>query len=218
MRIAEILNEERFKYPRTPHLPWSEGATSDDKILTSTDHFNGKQVVITEKMDGENTTLYRDYYHARSIDSRHHPSRTWVKQMHATIANDIPNDWRICGENLYARHSIAYSNLQSYFYVFSIWNEVNNCLSWAETEEWADLLGLHTVPVLYKGIWNEEQVRQNSFRFDHEAEGYVVRLAESFNYSNFSKSIAKYVRKNHVQTDKHWMEVEVVPNKLTKSP
>lgn len=36
-------------------------------------------VVITEKMDGENTTLYRDGLHARSLDSRHHPSRNWVK-------------------------------------------------------------------------------------------------------------------------------------------
>ena len=37
------------KYPRTLHLPWSEGATNDDKILKSVEHFEGKQVVITEK-------------------------------------------------------------------------------------------------------------------------------------------------------------------------
>ena len=81
---------EKQKWPRTPHLPWSPGATSDDKYIESFDDFRGKQVVVTEKMDGENTTLYTDRLHARSLDSRHHPSRTWVKQWHQTLAHDIP--------------------------------------------------------------------------------------------------------------------------------
>lgn len=44
-----------IKYPRTFHLPWSLGATSDDKVLKNVDHFEGTCVVITEKMDGENS-------------------------------------------------------------------------------------------------------------------------------------------------------------------
>jgi len=39
---------KRHKYPRTFHLPWSEGATSDDKTLDNVDHFEGKRVIITE--------------------------------------------------------------------------------------------------------------------------------------------------------------------------
>ena len=54
----------RIKYPRTPHLPWSLGATNDDVKQRDLSHFVGKQVVVTEKMDGENTTLYNDYIHA----------------------------------------------------------------------------------------------------------------------------------------------------------
>jgi hypothetical protein len=100
-----------IKYPRTPHLPWSPGASSDDVFLIDTQMFMGKSVVITEKMDGENTTLYPDHLHARSLDSRHHPSRTWVKQWHQTLAHDIPQGWRICGENLYAQHSVSYTQL-----------------------------------------------------------------------------------------------------------
>lgn len=50
----------RYKYPRTPHLPWSPGATKDDVRCINTEIFTGKRVVITEKMDGENTTLYSD--------------------------------------------------------------------------------------------------------------------------------------------------------------
>jgi hypothetical protein len=59
----------RIKYPRTPHLPWSPGATSDDIYQGNTSYFENKVVVVTEKMDGENTSIYRDFVHARSIDS-----------------------------------------------------------------------------------------------------------------------------------------------------
>lgn len=45
---------KQYKYPRTPHLPWSPGATSDDKYISSFESFRGKQIVVTEKMDGEN--------------------------------------------------------------------------------------------------------------------------------------------------------------------
>ena len=129
------------KYPRTPHLPWSPGATSDDVYLVSLDGFEGKDVVVSEKMDGENTSLYREGMHARSIDGRGHPSRDWVKRWHAGIAHEIPEGWRFCGENVYARHSVGYDSLKHYFYLFSVWTDENWCLSWTETEEWAELLG-----------------------------------------------------------------------------
>src|SRR5690606_12627117 len=126
-------NTKRWKYPRTPHLPFSPGATNDDIKLINTKHFENKSVVITEKLDGENSTLYCDVMHARSVDSQHHPSRSLVKQLHSRIRHQIPQNWRICGENLYARHTIGYENLEGYFYLFSLWNDQNICLSWDKT-------------------------------------------------------------------------------------
>jgi dihydroneopterin aldolase len=41
-----------------------------------------------------------------------------------------------------------------------------------------------------------------------------VRLEDAFDYRDFRRSVAKFVRKNHVQTDEHWMAGEVIPNKL----
>lgn len=70
---------QRYKYPRTMHLPWSPGWTKDDRVLQTTEHFVGQEVVVTEKMDGENTTLARDYTHARSVSSSNHVSRHWLK-------------------------------------------------------------------------------------------------------------------------------------------
>jgi hypothetical protein len=178
--------------------------------------FQDHEIVVTEKMDGENTSMYRDAIHARSLDSANHPSRSWVRGLHGQIRNDIPEGWRVCGENLYAKHSIGYEQLPSYFMVFSIWTDMNDCLSWDDTQEWASLLGLDTVPVLYRGLWDVLAVKECYDSFVHSAsrEGYVVRLAKSFPYSAFGTSLAKFVRTNHVQTSEHWMTQEIVPNKV----
>lgn len=207
----------RVKYPRTPHLPWSPGATNDDIHHQNTLVFANKNVVVTEKMDGENTSIYHDYVHARSIDSRFHPSRTWVKALQAEIGYRIPPGWRVCGENLYARHSIAYENLPGYFIGFSIWNEENSCLSWSDTKLWMAKLNLPTPKELYVGIWDESAIR-NISPDTGNMEGYVVRMAEAFDYSLFSNSVAKWVRANHVNTEKHWMHSAIIPNGLKRGP
>jgi hypothetical protein len=125
LREAGVLDmfTKYVKYPRTQHLPFSPGAEPDDLIAASTDHFVGRQVVITEKLDGENMTLYGDYLHARSLSGNRNAWQSWIKNFHARLRNDIPIDWRVCGEYMYAAHSIQYADLASFFYVFSIWDE-----------------------------------------------------------------------------------------------
>lgn len=209
------MPQKHFKYPRTPHLPWSPGAGGDDVYLINTAVFENKEVVVSEKLDGENTTMYTDHIHARSVDSKHHPSRNWVKALHGHIAHLIPEGWRLCGENMYAQHSLIYDNLKSYFYLFSIWNEQNICLSWHETGEWAELLGLELVPLLYRGLWDEVIIQNLSLDLEKQ-EGYVIRTSEPFRYDTFAQHTAKWVRKGHMQTDQHWMHSEVIPNRLAK--
>jgi predicted kinase len=207
----------RVKHPRTPHLPWSPGVSADDKRLGDTRAFEGREVVATEKLDGENTTLYRDGLHARSIDGRHHPSRDWVKALHGRIARHIPEGWRLCGEYLFAQHSVRYAALEGYLYVTSMWTEDNRCLPFDETVAWAQALGLPTPAIVWRGIWDEGAMRV--LRIDTERrEGYVVRTAAGFAYDDFGASVAKWVRRGHVQTDSHWMHAEVVPNGLAPAP
>jgi hypothetical protein len=153
--------------------------------------------------------------HARSLDSKTHPSQTWVKNFWNQIKNNIPSRWRICGENLYAKHSIFYEDLDSYFYGFSIWNDKNICLSWDETLEWFELLGVTPVPVLYIGKFKKENIKNLTNKLDlNKDEGYVVRLKGSFSYIDFKNSVAKFVREKHVQTDKHWKTSKIIKNKL----
>lgn len=209
-----------IKYPRTYHLPFSTGRTNNDRVLSNYDNFIGKEVIVTVKMDGENTTGYQDsYIHARSLENVGHPSRSWIKKFLSTKLYELPNDWRICGENMFAKHSIFYKNLKSYFYLFSVWDERNWCLRWDETCAWAELLDIKIVPVLYRGIWNENLIK-NLYRpvvDGQECEGFVVRVAEGFHYSDFRQCVAKYVRANHVQTNQHWIQGPLIKNELDKS-
>ena len=95
------------------------------------------------------------------------------------------------------------------------------CLSWDDTVEWCKLIGLETVPVLYRGKWDEESIRacwREKSVFGKEQEGYVVRNSKSFPFSAFQNNIAKYVRPHHVTTDANiWMHQEVMPNILYSS-
>lgn len=209
---------ERLKYPRTYHLPWSPGRSDDDKVLTDLSFFEDKEIVVTEKMDGENTIIYSDgYTHARSIDSGSHESRSYIRQLASELAWKIQqmsqNDWRITGENLYAKHSIHYTNLTSYFYVFGVWLS-NICVSWDDTIRIANKLELTMVPELYRGPFDVTVLKSIESQLAANQEGFVMRTTEEIFFSNWSFSVAKWVRPNHVQTDEHWMNQKIIKNSL----
>lgn len=54
------------KYNRTYHLPFSPGSTNDDRISKSVDSLLNKDIIITEKIDGENCGMTKDGVYARS--------------------------------------------------------------------------------------------------------------------------------------------------------
>lgn len=213
--------ENYFKYPKTFHANYSRpDPKGNDRVLENQNHFANKEVIVTTKLDGENTSCYKDKIHARSIDSGYHPSRTWIKGFHATFCHNIAEGWRICGENLQAKHSIYYENLPTYFFVFGIYNEKNVCLSWDDTVDVCRALGLTTVPVLYRGIWDEELVKTCftgrtiiDGKDCGDMEGVVCRNAASFHYNDFSYNCYKYVSPYFKPGNEHWSK-KFIPNKL----
>ena len=114
------MSQEWKKYPRIPHVSWSGTMSDDDRRLENINSFIGREVVVTEKLDGEGCTLYNDGMHARTLNHTYHPSRAWLQALQAMIASQIPDGMRITGENVYAKHSIHYQSLSSYFYVYGI--------------------------------------------------------------------------------------------------
>jgi hypothetical protein len=226
------LFSKYVRYPRTYHLPWSPNLINDDRMMENDDGLRGKRVVVMVKMDGENTSMYNDYCHARSLEYEAHPSRNMVKALHGRIAHDIPDGWRVNVENLFAKHAIHYQNLADHALLFAIWNERNYILDWDETKEWGPLLGLTMCPVIYDGLYDERFLREQLlkpfetsekdehghrvYRYDGDVmEGYVVRDAGTFHYKDFRKNVGKWVRKGHVpEHGGHWKRRIVTPNKL----
>jgi hypothetical protein len=201
------------KHPRTFHLPWSPGATDDDKIMSSTDGLLG-DVVITEKVDGENTTMTSTVCHARSVDSESHSSRSWVQNLWSRIRFDIPEGMRITGENMYAKHSIKYRDLPSFFLVHGVW-EGETLLSWDDTEIWAEILGLTTVTVLDRTTltdnrdlmavaahWEKWQKKR-----PEEREGFIIKRNTPIHISDYRSKVGKWVRSGHVTTLDHGWRV-----------
>lgn len=198
-----------MKYPKTMHHPASLSLQNDDRRIPHLNAFIGRRVIVTEKMDGENTTMKRDACHARSLDSKYHPSRDRVRAIWGAIGYRIPPELRVCGENMYALHSIQYHDLESHFLAFSVWMG-ETCLSWSESMLWFKEFDLCHVPVIYDGIYDPKAIQaaiDSKLNNDWERhEGWVMRVADEFQYSEFNTHVAKWVRKNHVQTDEHWLQ------------
>lgn len=209
----------KYKYPKSWHLGYSEKTSSDDKQHQNDRHFNGKNVVVTIKMDGENTTIYNNTSHARSMDSNiDSEDRRWIESLRISkVENNIPINYRICGENMFWKHTCAYDDLESMFLAFSIWDG-DTCLSWDGTKMWCKLLGLSIVPVLYEGIYDKDIILNRFSEYiknNKDVEGFVVRIEDEFNISDFSNSLSKYVRKSFVIPSQHWRYSKKIPNKLS---
>jgi len=206
------------KYPRTYHLPWSPGATKDDKKLSGNwfSYFKWKEIVITAKLDGENTAMTHYDVYARSHGA---PTRSpWSLNLWDpngglfwNLKQYIGYDETIYGENLYGEHSIHYDKLKSYWHMFAVNNGVN-WYSWNDVETMAKIMNVPTVPVLWRGIINSENELKtlvDYFVIQPEVygptrEGVVIRIADEFPIDEFSHNVCKWVRPNHVQTDEHW--------------
>lgn len=222
--VQKILKGDDFikyvKYPRTYHVPWSEG-TKDDKMLADDSQFQGRGVVVTAKMDGQNFTGYNDHCHARSTEASSHPSMHRAKHIWYQRAFLLDDDMRVVCENLYAKHTIHYQHLASYLLVTSVWIN-DRCLDWEETTEYAGILELPMPHVLFDGVYDRENIIEAYERYKQaqsdDVEGYVIRLKDEFRYFDFSKSVAKFVEPEFRQqvNDAHgnWMSRQIVANGL----
>ncbi len=185
--------------------------------MSSLDALMCDELVVTEKMDGENTTIHSAGTHARSPDSRYHPSRDWLKSFAAGVSLHLAADERIVGENLYARHSIGYEALPSFFMGFS-WIVAGQVQPWDATMDRFAALGITPVPVLYRGAYSDGLFKDLADGLDlARQEGFVARVAAGFDEAEMPQRMGKYVRAGHVQSEVHWMAAEMVPNRMRDS-
>jgi hypothetical protein len=212
-----------MKYGRTYHYPFSPGTTSDDRI--NADYWSDisaiNKLVHTEKIDGENNCLSRHGVFARSHAAPTvSPWSQHIREYWQRIRNDL-GDLEIFGENLYAIHSIEYTRIEEYFFVFGI-RLHERWLSWEETKFYAGILDLPTVPELkifdtpkdrYSFESEVMDIVKSESKFGSldtmtgapcSIEGIVTRDIGEYTVSEFAHHVFKYVRKGHVKTDEHW--------------
>jgi len=209
------------RYPRTLHLPFSMEVHKDDKVIRDCSNFINREVVITEKLDGGNCCFHDGKTYARSTTQETKcETFHFVKRAIAWKTKDIKHHF-FYGENLYAKHSISYNKLESFFNLFAV-RDSELWLSWSEVEHLSEMVfECPTVPVLFRGIfksiqeienWMYKEIKKPS-AYGEEREGFVIKVTHRYPIEDHSSCVAKFVRKGHVQTDEHWSK-SWQPNKL----
>lgn len=140
--------DESEKYCRSLHAHISLGSTSDDRFMPSgylKAFADMQKLVLTEKIDGQNNCFSKHGVFARSHAAT--SELPWDKPLRERwhLLKDDLKGIEIFGENMYGIHSIAYSKLESFFYVFAI-REKGIWLSWEEVKFYAEMFDFPTVP------------------------------------------------------------------------
>ncbi len=216
------------KYPRTFHFQFSPEIHSDDKVISFKylGNFLQDEVIITEKLDGANSCLKGH----QGVFGRSHALPTkepWYDHLKGTYYNRLSTlnpDYWIFGENTFAIHSIEYTEMEHFFYVFAIYDSVNDeWLSYDDMVAEAQRVDLPTVPLLFRGTveslgwvnkWMDKTMKSKFSVLGGELEGFVARVASAIPGDQFQEYVAKYVREGHVQTDRldvngnpqHWKQ------------
>ena len=115
----------------------------------------------------------------------------------------IPAGWRVCGENMYARHSIAYEDLDSWFYGFSVWDR--RALPGLGPDRRASCgLGVPAPPVLWRGHVRRAGAARAAVDPARQ-EGYVVRTVDGF-AARRVRAARRQVGAARARTDRHALD------------
>jgi hypothetical protein len=183
--------------PRIWHLPDSPGARPHDRVQPDLSWLDG-ELVVTEKLDGGALTFTRDTVYGRSPAAGTRPWDRPATALWAMISYRIPDHWRVCGQSMYARRRIPYTDLPGVFIVSGLWDETDTLLGWDDTVDWANRLELPVVPVLYRGgslsaartAWARSRTAETS-------EGYVIRRAGRVTAEDFPLQVVQWTRPGH---------------------
>ena len=202
-----------WKYPRTPYWPDSPTKARDGDTLTGPKRFVGREVVVTEKLDGSNTLLHQGEVYARSVSAP--AAAKWlgmVRKHHAWKVTEP--DVFLYGEEIYGVHSIEYHPVpeDETFYAYALRFADGSFGSFREMANYAATRAIPVVPVLFEGTFDSvrevcdfvSEAHGQPSALGGEREGVVLRLAAGFPAADFERSVCKSVRVGHVQSDEHW--------------
>ena len=206
MSLASLLP----RYPRTPCWPQSPSYPRGDRATEDPESFTCREIVITEKLDGSNTTLRNGEALTRS-GKRTAPWLAMARKHHAWKLTGL--DEIIYGEDLYGVHSIAYAPMreEQTFRAFALLRG-SILTSWDELVEITESLEIPRVPVLFRGEFSNvkelnefiQQAHREKSVLGPDREGVIVRTSGEFPLERLAQNVCKSVRADHVQAGEHW--------------
>ncbi len=178
------------RYPRIPHLPGSR-ATADDVVLERMPAWvEGDDVVVEEKLDGANASIWVDASGEPRVSGRAGPGaadragqfgrmRAWAAhRRQALLAALAPGDV-LYGEWLFLRHTLRYDRLPDLFVPFDVYCPERGYLDRSARCLRFELAALVPVPLLRRGgirsVAELDALCARSRFGDCRMEGLVVR-------------------------------------------
>ncbi|KAG9125307.1 hypothetical protein FRC07_008165 [Ceratobasidium sp. 392] len=216
-----------LKFPRTTHLLNLGAATADDVVTESpvpSPLRSGERVVISEKIDGANIGFSLSTSRALLVQNRSHYVHSgdhaqfkaldsWIakhrENLYAVLDRDtsFPERYILYGEWMAATHSIAYTALESLFYVFDLYDRASNTFaSRAILEQTLANTNIELTPVLsiYDYIPTNEalaqMVQQESHFYPGPVEGIYVKVEND----QVVRRRGKVVRGDFIAGNDHW--------------
>lgn len=216
-----------LRFPSTPYLrrPSSKDLR-EDKVLTERERlsFLEHRLHLEEKIDGQNLGISFDgeglRFQARGsfveLGGRHFRGlATWVRPREARLANALGRDLVLFGEWCAVTHTVYYDALPDWFLVFDVY-QLSTASFWPTQlrDGLASSIGLHTVPFLGDGHFDEQQLSRmttTSMVGREPMEGIVARVQDD--RSTIER--AKLVRADFSQQiDQHWTRGRQIANRL----
>lgn len=130
-----MKTQQIIKYPRTRHIEGSNEQIGDDLEKIPFESLRGKHVVVEEKMDGSQSAISFSSDGEMLLQSRGHYLTGGYGERHFALLKQMANTHRrhlwdllgsrfvMYGEWLYAKHTIFYDKLPSYFMEFDIYDK-----------------------------------------------------------------------------------------------
>ena len=186
--------------------------------MADTRNLIGRDIVITEKLDGSNVLLHQGQVYARSTAGGPAASHPWLAMTRKHHAHKtMPHGWRwllLYGEDLYGVHSIEYDPMpeRQTLRIFASAHVRGWFHSWEQTKDLARQLRISTVPELFTGVVHSPEsltetlleMHRQSSALGGQREGLIVRNAGQFRIDELHLNVCKSVRPDHVQTEEHW--------------
>lgn len=215
-----------MKLPRTYHLLWSLGVSSDDRVHDRAHleaNFLDKPLTITEKLDGACQCWQRESWHRRSATSTGAGALcSRAKAAWAAVRYQLDPDCHYYVEDLSNQHSIAYADLAYPFRLITVFDaRAERFATWGTVSAIAESLGLAPVPLLHRDTFSTladlEQftttLAAQPSLLGGVREGVVVRVDTPL--SEWTPYSAKFVRAGHVQTSDRWTQERLQANQKT---